>query len=267
MFHGFDPHAGDQIFVERRRGRAYLLAFVIYMGVGALGVWLHYQKEHALEVELEPEIKDFAVEEAPEPEPEEPPPPAPKNVETKKVKQLKPWPELAPPDKIVIEPPKETSQDKVVEVAEGGVPGGTGDRAKPTPKPVGPKPAPALQPVHEGPKIDPEKPVDRPEKASAPKPDASNKPPDYPAELRDKGITGEVVLKVHVHRDGSVRGVKILKTENTATSAEDRERANKLFKSSVIEVVQSWKYTPSKLEGEAISVWIIVNFPFRLSTD
>jgi len=120
-------------------------------------------------------------------------------------------------------------------------------------------PKPAAEP------IDPTKPVDRPEKATVPQADAGNKAPGYPSELREAGVEGEVVVKLHVHRDGTVKGAKILRSSNTATGAEQQAAADKAFKSAVIAAIKAWKYSPSKLDGEPISVWIIVNFPFKLT--
>lgn len=113
-------------------------------------------------------------------------------------------------------------------------------------------------------KIDATKPIDRPERASAPIPRPENKRPSYPEALRKAGVSGLVVVKLHVHRDGVVRGAKIIRATNTAPTTEERERANKLFKAAVVRAIKTWRYTPSKHEGEAISVWTIVQFPFKV---
>ena len=102
--------------------------------------------------------------------------------------------------------------------------------------------------------------------ATAPKPDPGNKTPEYPKSLRDEGITGRYVLKIHVHRDGSVRGAKILSKKNTATTEDERKKADGLFLKAVIAVVKTWKFTPAKLEGQPISVWHTVTIPFKLGT-
>jgi outer membrane biosynthesis protein TonB len=68
-----------------------------------------------------------------------------------------------------------------------------------------------------------------------------------------------------VHRDGTVKGAKILRSSNTATGTDEQAAADKAFKSAVIAAIKAWKYTPSKLDGQPISVWIIVNFPFKLT--
>lgn len=271
MFHGFDHSNRDQVFVRRDK-RAFVLALLGHVLV--IGIWAYRDRlrEPEVPVLLEPEIKDFAVEEQPEPEPEEePPPPPPPDAPKPKPKQDKPKPKPRPeiPKDIPEGPPPE--QDKPSDdknFGSGDNPGGGNAppkkvEKKPEPKKVEPKKAEPPKKTEEP--IDPTKPVDRPERASVPQPDAGNKMPDYPGELRDAGVEGEVVLKLHVHRDGTVKGAKILRSTNTATGDEEKASADKLFKSAVIGAVKGWKYTPSKLDGEPISVWIIVNFPFKLT--
>ncbi len=70
-------------------------------------------------------------------------------------------------------------------------------------------------------------------------PDAGNKSPDYPSELRDEGIEGEVVLKLHVYRDGTVKGAKILRVTSNVSGDEAKTRAEKLFKSAVIAAIRT----------------------------
>ncbi|MDC0718650.1 energy transducer TonB [Nannocystis bainbridge] len=270
MFNGFDPATRDQVFVRRNK-RAIVLALFGHMLV--IGTWAWRDRLHEPEVAvlLEPEIKDFAVDEQPEPEvEEEPPPPPPPDVPKPQPQaKPKPKPKLDPPKVIPVGPPPEQaapSSDKnfgTGQPGQGSGPPKQADKPAPPKKPDPPKPAPPPKKVEEP--IDPTKPVDRPERASVPTPDAGNKMPDYPGELRDGGIEGEVVLKLHVHRDGTVKGAKILRATNTASGDEEKTQAEKLFKAAVIGVVKGWKYTPSKLDGEPISVWIIVNFPFKLT--
>lgn len=277
MLGGFDPRL-QETFTRRSRGGALVLGTVLLMVMGGVA-WLAYppkkEPEQIVDVMLEPEIEDFAIEEE-EPEIEqEPPPPPPPNTKVKVVDKPKPKRKIKPPDQKVTEVADETNAEKVVEVGAGaGAPGGTGagtsnkppktvDRPKPKPKPVEqPKPKPKKK---AGPKLDPTKPVDRPENATAPKPVAGNKSPVYPKELRDKGVTGKVVIKLHVHRDGTVRGAKILRKSNNAATDEEKARANKLLLSSVVKAVKTWKFTPAKLGGQPITVWHTVTIPFTLT--
>ncbi len=155
----------------------------------------------------------------------------------------------------------------------GGQAGGAGGTGKEPPKTVAPKPKaePKAEPKPEPkpkakPKaeIAPTQPIDRPENATAPK-QKSGDAPAYPKELRDEGITGKVVLKLHVHRDGTVRGAKILRKSNNATTEEDQKRADKLFVSAVVAAVKTWTFEPAKLDGQPITVWHTVTVPFTLT--
>ncbi|MEZ4380252.1 MAG: energy transducer TonB [Nannocystaceae bacterium] len=271
MFTGFDPSRRDTVF-ERRRGVSYLLAVAIYLAAGGYGVFLHHQKGEQVDVLLEPEISDFvaeeAVEEEPEPEPEEEAPPPPPEAPPPKPKpKAKPKPQPKIPDDIPDGPPPEAEtarSDKEYGTGQGG----TGTGTKPAkPKAEKPKPKPKEEPPKpkvEKKKIDPTKPIDRPERSTPPKPDPGNKTPEYPKSLRDEGIEGQIVIKLHVSNDGSVKGMKVLRKKNTATGEEAQDKANKLFLKAVVAAVKTWKYTPCKYQGQAISVWIPVTIPFKL---
>ena len=261
----------------RRRGQAVVWGTFILLTTGVTA-WLVYppKKEEVVEVQLEPEIEDFMLEEEPEPEPEpEPPPPPPPNTKVKVVKNPKPRAKPKPPKKKVTDAADESDVEKTVEVGAGsGQAGGTGigtDSKKPPkvidkPKPKAPPPPkPKAKPKKKKPTLDPTKPVDRPENATAPKPLAGNKQPVYPKELRDKGITGKVVIKLHVHRDGTVRGAKILRKSNNAATEEEKARASKLLLSAVVKAVKTWKFQPAKLGGQPITVWHTVTIPFTLT--
>lgn len=267
MFHGFDPATSDPVFVRRKR-RSFALALLGHLLV--LGTWAARDRlrEPEVAVRFEPEIENFAVDEPPEPELEDEPPPPPDLPAPKPAAKPtpRPRPKLEPPKQIPEGPPPESAaprDDKNFGTGSSGAGGAPPKRPDPPKKPDPPKqPDP---PKKLDPPIDPSKPVDRPERASVPKPDPGNKMPDYPASLRDAGVEGEVVLKLHVHHDGTVKGAKILRATNTAGGDEARANADKLFKAAVIAAVKAWKYTPSRLDGRPISVWIIVNFPFRLT--
>jgi len=271
MFTGFEPASRDQVF-ERRRGVSYLLAIGIYLLAGGYGLFLHHEKGRQVDVVLEPEIKDFATEEAPEPEPEveeeaPPPPPEAPPPQPKPKKKATPKPQPKLPDSIPDGPPPE-QEDARGDKEFGSGEGGTGtakkpappkaDKPKPKPKAEKPKPKPKAE------KIDPTKPIDRPERSTPPKPDPGNKTPEYPKELRDQGVEGQVVVKLHISNDGSVKGMKILRKKTTATGEEAQARASKLFLKAVVAAVKTWKYTPCKYQGQAISVWIPVTVPFKL---
>lgn len=271
MLGGFDPRS-EKLFFGRRRGGAILGALAIYAAALALGL-SQSGPEETVDVLLEPELKDFAVEEEPPEVEEEPPPPPPPNAKVDVTAKPKPKPKIKPPIDKPVGPPAETDKDKTYGpgTGTGDNPGNNPDGPKTPPKPKIDPPKPKVDPPKPKPKgpvaepIDPTKPIDRPENASAPKPDPSNKLPTYPESLRDGGITGEIALKIHVHRDGTVRGAKILRKRTSATTDEEKAEAEKLFVQAAIAVVKTWKYEPAKVAGEAISVWHSITIPFSLT--
>lgn len=270
MFHGFDPATAEPVFVRRSK-RALALALCGHILVIAAWAWRDRSREPEIAVALEPEIKDFAVDEPPEPELEDepPPPPPPDLPKPQPAAKPRPRPKLEPPKAIPEGPPPEQAAPRADKNFGTGQPGQGSGPPKKVDKLTAPKreePAKKVEPPKKRAEaIDPSKPVDRPERASVPRPDPGNKMPEYPSSLRDAGVEGEVVLKLHVHHDGSVKGAKILRAANTATGDDEKARADKLFKAAVIAAVKAWRYTPSKLDGQPISVWLIVNFPFKLT--
>ena len=64
MFHGFDTATRDQV-LERRNKRSLLITSVAFVAMFGSWIALDRSKEKTVEVLLEPEVKDFAVEEQP----------------------------------------------------------------------------------------------------------------------------------------------------------------------------------------------------------
>ena len=278
MFDGFRPELQGWFF-ERRIVPSAIALGVLLVGTGVYIATLE-APEDTIEVALaDPELSDFAVEEEEpeieeeEPEPEAPPPPPP-DAKVKRVKKLTPKPKPQTPISKPTEAADETDKEKVYEVPmdgqtnRTGFGGGTG---KPS---ASPKTGTAKKPKPEKPKapkkrkevpIDPTKPIDRPENATVPKPLPANAQPEYPKKLRDEGITGRIVLKLHVHRDGSVRGAKVLAKKTSATTEDEKKAAENAFLKAVIKVVKTWKFKPATLEGKPITVWHKVTIPFQLT--
>jgi protein TonB len=91
-----------------------------------------------------------------------------------------------------------------------------------------------------------------PEDANPPVPDRGNPVPDYPAEARSAGKTGTVILKVVILADGSVADVTLM-------------RGDEPFASSAIKAVKGWKYAPARHKGQPITVYRIIQIPFKLN--
>jgi len=91
-----------------------------------------------------------------------------------------------------------------------------------------------------------------PEDGIPPVPAKSNLIPDYPTEARAAGKTGMVVLKVVILADGRVADVQVM-------------RGDEPFVSSAVKAVKQWKYEPAKYKGQPITVYRIIQIPFKLN--
>jgi len=91
-----------------------------------------------------------------------------------------------------------------------------------------------------------------PEDAEPPVPSSRNAKPIYPAEAIAAKRTGTVVLKVIVLADGSVGDVGVLRGEEP-------------FVSAAVAAVKRWRYEPARWKGQAITVYRVVQIPFRLT--
>ena len=91
-----------------------------------------------------------------------------------------------------------------------------------------------------------------PENAVPPRPLESNEVPPYPQEARAAGKTGMVVLKVVILADGSVGEVTVMRGEEP-------------FVSAAVTAVKKWKYEPARAQGQAITVYRVIQIPFKLT--
>lgn len=91
-----------------------------------------------------------------------------------------------------------------------------------------------------------------PEDAIPPVPARGNPIPPYPQEARAAGRTGTVVLKVFILADGRVADVVVMRGEDP-------------FVGAAVQTVRTWKYEPARYKGQAISVYRIVQIPFKLT--
>ena len=91
-----------------------------------------------------------------------------------------------------------------------------------------------------------------PEDASPPAPDKTNPIPPYPQEARAAGKTGTVVLRVVILADGSVGDIQVMRGEEP-------------FLSAALATVKKWRYEPARYKGQAITVYRIIQIPFKLN--
>ena len=91
-----------------------------------------------------------------------------------------------------------------------------------------------------------------PEDAVPPAPDDANRVPPYPQEARAEGRTGTVILKVVIRADGVVTDVQVM-------------RGDEPFVSAALAAVKTWKYKPALYKGQPITVYRIIQIPFKLT--
>ena len=91
-----------------------------------------------------------------------------------------------------------------------------------------------------------------PEDADPPLPAKGNAPPAYPQEARATGKTGTVILKVIILHDGRVGDVEVMRGEEP-------------FVSAALRAVKNWTYEPARYKGQPITVYRIIQIPFKLT--
>ena len=76
--------------------------------------------------------------------------------------------------------------------------------------------------------------------------------PRYPNEARRRGVSGPVVIRGIVRRDGTIDNVEIIKDlpHGLGNAARD--------------AVRRWKFRPATFRGEPIDVYYTVTVNFRL---
>jgi len=81
----------------------------------------------------------------------------------------------------------------------------------------------------------------------------SSTKPFYPFRARMRNVTGEVEVKFLVNKNGNVGRIIILESNPKGT-----------FDRSVIRSLSSWRFMPGKVQGKAVSTWVITTIKFRL---
>ena len=207
-----------------KRGLAALVGLAVVLHAGVI-VALHQggQIEPLPPKAAEP----LAIEFAPPP----PPPPEPPKVQPQ-VAKVAPAPAKAPPQlPVVAQAP----------VDDGPPSANTVQVATPAPPaPVAAAPAPPA-----------------PEPVTEPRGYAgyrSNPAPEYPALAQDRGLQGQVVLKVHVLASG--------KPDNVAV---DKSSGHKILDDAAVKAVLAWSFDPAKRGQTPIDGWVKVPLNFKLS--
>lgn len=91
-----------------------------------------------------------------------------------------------------------------------------------------------------------------PEDAEPPMPLKTNTVPSYPQAAKATGKTGTVILKVIIQADGRVAEVQVM-------------RGDEPFVGAAVTAVKSWRYEPARYKGQPITVYRIIQIPFKLN--
>jgi len=77
--------------------------------------------------------------------------------------------------------------------------------------------------------------------------------PAYPYAARERGIEGAVQVKMLVTTDGTVGQVAILDA-----------RPQGMFEEAVQRTLPQWKFSPGKIQGKAVTAWVVTTIRFTL---
>ncbi len=76
-------------------------------------------------------------------------------------------------------------------------------------------------------------------------------PPEYPAEARDLGVDGLVVVQALIDRSGQVADTRVTKSIRPLDDA-------------AVAAVRQWKFKPATTKGKPVAVWIAIPVKFSL---
>lgn len=78
--------------------------------------------------------------------------------------------------------------------------------------------------------------------------------PVYPYRARQKGISGKVVLKFIVNKNGTVTNVSVVKAEPQG-----------VFEKIAVAAIKKWKFEPGYYQGKAVNTWVSLPIRFELA--
>jgi protein TonB len=80
-------------------------------------------------------------------------------------------------------------------------------------------------------------------------------PPAYPYGARERGIEGAVQVRMLVTTEGTVGNIEIVDA-----------RPKGVFEESVRRTVPQWRFSPGKIQGKAVTAWVVTTIHFNLNT-
>lgn len=82
----------------------------------------------------------------------------------------------------------------------------------------------------------------------------SKSPVEYPAEARQKNISGFVLLKILVALNGAIEKVEVLESEPQG-----------VFDQSATRSIKAWRFEPAIVKGELVAAWTQQKIKFELN--
>ena len=79
--------------------------------------------------------------------------------------------------------------------------------------------------------------------------------PFYPYRARRLNITGKVDVKFLVDEKGCVSNVRVLRSTPPG-----------IFDESVLKALPSWRFSPGKVRGHAVSTWVVTTIEFKMES-
>jgi len=77
--------------------------------------------------------------------------------------------------------------------------------------------------------------------------------PRYPMSARRMGQSGQVLLRIHVDQDGTVREVTVVQADPPG-----------VFENAAMDAVRKWRFSPALSRGAAVSMWMTLPVRFAL---
>ena len=78
--------------------------------------------------------------------------------------------------------------------------------------------------------------------------------PEYPADARQKGVSGHVILRILVGASGAVESVKV-----------DASEPSGYFDQAAMNAVRSWRFEPGLNKGQTVAAWTMQKIKFELN--
>jgi TonB family protein len=82
----------------------------------------------------------------------------------------------------------------------------------------------------------------------------SRAPLDYPPEARNRGVSGEIILKVRIGASGSIEDARI-----------ERAIPAGVFEAAALRSVRSWRFEPAFVKGKAVAAWVTQKIRFEMN--